>query len=198
MPEQENLKPNLSLTPCGGVVTRQGNERYTSLYQVGEWRNIPRKILLLARRENPPGLMSSGNIQSEKFLPWLQANYTRLEELAKDRDKKKKPNQEEIDTLQEQKLKEEILKLKNFNKSKSDAFISRKLVFETINKIKASWTDTLRQKLEYELPAKCQNLSQLELKEVMTKLCDELLYKFSTPISQWSNETKEVEEDEEE
>ena len=188
--------PNLSLDPAGGRlvgIAGQLRERYGGMKLLSEKRNIPLNILKIAKSENAPGMPSNGEIRAEYFLPWLKDNYSRLEAIIQDREKRGDHNH-----LQEQKLKEEIVKLRNYNRSHSDAFISRKLVFETIDMIRNKWTEYLRQKLEYELPSKCGGMSVIELREVMTKVCDDLLLQFSKPLSKWTEVRESDEEDEEE
>lgn len=194
--ENENAQPNLTLEPSGGKLIKKGTqllERYSSPLECSMKRNIPRKVLLLAAKENPPGIKSNGSIFWEIFQPWLADNYNRLFEIAKE-----KYEETSSTLLQEEKLKQEIIKLKNYNRSRSPAYIQRKLVFDTINRIKTKWTDLLRQKLENEFPARCNGMNPQELKEVGKNLCDELLRQFATPISQWANAPDIPEEDEEE
>jgi hypothetical protein len=193
MNESDN-KPNLTLEPCGGKIIEQGNafcERYRSLREVSIKRNIPRRLLILANEENPPGIKSNGQVFWELFQPWLAENYERLFEAVKD-----KYIATDSASLEEQKLREEVIKLRNYNKANDKSYISRKLVFGTVNNIRNKWVEVLRQKLEHELPLKCKGMEEIELKAFGRKVVDELLHQFNRPISDWKVKEEAPKEDE--
>jgi hypothetical protein len=174
---------DISINQCGGTLVQVNGrtcERYASCKDLAEKRRIDKRILLRARKENPPGIKVKGNVFWEEFQPWLAQNYDRL---FREVNEEQEPEEDIDRDLERQKLREQIreLRLKNGEKEKD----IRNAFLNVARDVRNKWGEKLRQKLEYEYPAKCKGMSELELREVGKRLCDELLGILSTPVSQW-------------
>lgn len=187
--------PNLSLEPCGGlIVSKNGQklERYKSFKRLSAARGISLPILRIAASEQPPGLGPDGGIKWELFQPWLVQNYNRLALAVQDKEKSNSDGDSE-DKLRLEKLKEEIIKLRYENLGKNKEYVSRKLVIQTVQRIRDQVASYLRQKLENEMPPKCKNATELELKAFGKSLVDEIFAKLSKPVSTWKLQNVEME-----
>lgn len=176
-------QPNLSLEPCGGkqVNGQAGTyERYKSLSELAEARNIPKAILLKANKENPPGIGSNNSIAWNLFQPWLSQNYDRLYRATFEDDE----SEADIDAqLKREKMREEIRRLRIDNGQFEKKILNAALA--VARDVTTKWGELIRQKLEYELPVKLGGATELERREAGRKFADELLLKLATPVSQW-------------
>jgi hypothetical protein len=155
--------PNLTLDNCGGkTVKRNGAdcEWFKSLKQCSTLRNIPVKVLHLARTANAPGITVEGRIYWSELQPYLTDNFTRL--LAESLPRQNEDN--DRDKWELSKLKEEVVKLRNYNRTKSKDYISRKLVLKTVNTLYGNVFAQFQRYLEMEMPGKCDGMSANQLK----------------------------------
>jgi len=150
--------------PCGGRLVGSGDnpkEWYNSLGECSKDRQIPFEILSRARAIAPTphdGFTKNGRIFWQELQPMLEERY---DEFAAQLPKEDR----EREILELKKLKEEVIKLTNFNKTKSKDFISRKLVLKTINSLYGNVFTQLSRYLEFEMPSKCDGMSSVQLKQ---------------------------------
>lgn len=179
-------EPNLTMEYKGGELAN-GLERYSGMIQCSVLRHIPKHILALAKKERAPGFAKNKKVFWDQLQPWLLENYERLANEG-----------ENTESLKDQKLQEEIIKLRNENKAKDRKYIVRKVVLKKVCEIRDKWSEVLRQTLEQELPPKCAKLEEQEIRIITKRICDDLLQRFAKPISEWTacTDMKDVPEEE--
>lgn len=129
---------------------------YLSCKECATARNIDIEVLLAARATKPlpPGMHESGRIKWHEFQPWFVEHYRELAATTGD----------EREKLELRKLKAEVVKLENFNKTRSKDFISRKLVLKTVLTLYGQLFSQLTRYLEQEQPSRCEGMTALQLK----------------------------------
>lgn len=165
---------------------------YTSIDQCSAATGISPEIIRYAIKHpdaitNVNGCKYSNRLHGEKLQKWVADNRETIDIAIHDKSLANGVSLHDLEKI------EKIRKLRNFNKSKDKAFISRKLVLDTLESITARLTDTLRQKFEYELPAKTAGLSEVEIKQINKKALDELLGNFKRAYIDWRT-AEDVEE----
>lgn len=180
------MEADFTLEFRGGDLSN-GKERYRSLTDCSKKRYIPKRLMLAASKEKPPGIRN-GDIFWNEFQPWLVMNLERLQQAVEDDAPK--------ESLKEQKLVEEIKALRNKNKRLDKGYISRKLVIQTFTYVSKKVSEIINGKFEYELPPKLSGLGEVEIKERLMKVRDEILKQFKTPLNEWEGFSDLPEDDE--
>ena len=192
-----NIAPNLTLDYCGGKNVNGDNgpyEWYVSLLECSEKRNIPFKVLLYTKKQQKVphnGFVRNGCIKWNELQPYLKEHYFEfLASCPKDTD------EESREVLELRKLKAEVVKLENFNKSRSKDFVSRRLVLKTINEMVMNTSAVLRRWLEQEQPFKCEGMSALKLQQMNKDILIQLFTDMKNCIVQVEqcNDLKDIEE----
>lgn len=151
--------PDLTLNLCGGKVTvreGQSKERYKSLAECSNKRNIPLQILSSAKAaEAIPhhGFKDNGSIHWDELQQWLADDYTLFvgETLTPANDKREE--------LELRKLMADVIKAENFNKAKSKEFIRRKEYTRGFNTVVGNILNTFARYLIQEQPQQCNGMN---------------------------------------
>jgi hypothetical protein len=189
--------PNLTLELCGGLNVGSVNEpkeRYRSLEECADKRHLSAKVLSEAKRSEPVphhGFQSNGQIQWESCQPFLLEHWKpRFEEVALGEITEK-------EKWQLEKLKEEVIKLRNHNRTKSKDFISRKLVLTNVNTLYGNLFSQLSRYLLDEMPAKCNGMNAVQLKEKNSEFINRLFSQLKYQSEAWER-AEDIQEDENE
>lgn len=181
------MTPNLTLDLCGGRTVSRGGvtfERYDSLKECGEKRNIPYRVLLEASKQHAPGIKANNSVHWEEIQPYLSQHYTELLTASLTHSM---GDEGEREVLELRKLRGEVIKLENYNKSKSKDYISRKLVLRTVNTLYGNVFAQLSRYLEHEMPAKCEGMSAQQLKQYNKEFLVRLLSSIKHQETIWKD-----------
>ena len=129
---------------------------YKSCKDCAEQRYIPIAVLIASRHiiPKPPGQKANGSIAWHEFQPWIIEHYSELVD----------NHDTQLEKLELRKLKGEVVKLENYNRTRSKDFISRKLVLKTVGNIYANVFAQLSRYLLEESPSKNEGMSANQLK----------------------------------
>lgn len=171
------VTPNLSIEPAGGLKTKDGRERYGSLYQCATDRNLNVRVLKRCKDKGFPGFHHK-SVFWDELQPVLSVKYAELEkDINEGKDGERIP-------LSEQKLEQEIIQLKLKNKQRTRELIDRKIVNRTLKQL-ATIVNEQVTKLVREMEPKLRGLSDEEIGPVLKKWGNEFLFRFSRPIDTW-------------
>jgi hypothetical protein len=162
----ENLKPNVKA--------------------LAAWKNIPSKLLYLAKSEGAPGFRSNGNVHWTELEPWFNENRERLQAAIQEEVEESTEVSPQREKLELAKLKEEVRKLQNYNRAKDEDFISRKMVLAANTALSTAITTELRRVFEQEQPIKTQNLPAEKILEINKEYLNKLFSKLQKPLHEWS------------
>ena len=132
------------------------NVVYKSCKECSEARYIDIRVLIASKHilPKPPGIQANGSIYWHHYQPWLIDHYSELVDNSDTQREK----------LELRKLKGEVVKLENYNRTRSKDFISRKLVLKTVGNIYANVFAQLARYLLEESPSKNEGMSANQLK----------------------------------